>query len=120
MLDHWYKITAVAAALVIIVSAVLGPTIGMVFWLAQLDRDVTDLQTDVADLQTDVTDLQTDVTELQTDVAELQTDVAELQRGQAVMLDILRTLADEIPAVHEGLSSHTHDADGRVQLPVSR
>ena len=113
MLDHWYKITAVAAALVIIVSAVLGPTIGMVFWLAQLDRDVTDLQTDVADLQTDVT-------ELQTDVAELQTDVAELQRGQAVMLDILRTLADEIPAVHEGLSNHTHDADGRVQLPVSR
>ena len=113
MLDHRYKITAVAAALVIIVSAVLGPTIGMVFWLAQLDRDV-------ADLQTDVTDLQIDVTELQTDVTELQTDVAELQRGQAVMLDILRTLADEIPAVHEGLSSHTHDADGRVQLPVSR
>ena len=106
MLDRWYKIAVTAAALVIIVSAVLGPAIGMVFWLAQLDRDVTDLQTDVTDLQTDVT--------------ELQTDVAELQRGQAVMLDILRTLADDIPAVREGLSNHTHDADGRVQLPVSR
>ena len=99
MLDRWYKIAVTAAALVIIVSAVLGPTIGMVFWLAQLNRDVTDLQTDVA---------------------ELQTDVAELQRGQAVMLDILRTLADDIPAVREGMSNHTHDADGRVQLPVSR
>ena len=99
MLDRWYKIAVTAAALVIIVSAVLGPAIGMVFWMAQLDRDVTDLRTDVA---------------------ELQTDVAELQRGQAIMLDILRTLADDIPAVREGLSNHTHDADGRVQLPVSR
>ena len=36
------------------------------------------------------------------------------------MLDILRTLADDIPAVREGLRNHTHDADGRVQLPVTR
>ena len=113
MLDRWYKIATIVAALVIIVSAVVGPSVGAIFWLARLDIDV-------AGLQKDVTDLQRDVADLQKDVAELQQNVAELQRGQAVMLDILQRLADDIPELRSELRNHTHDANGRVQLPLDR
>ena len=95
MLDRFYKITAIVAGIAIIVSAVIGPTIGGIYWLTRLEADVTKLQDDVADLQK---------------------DVAELQSGQAVMLDILRTLAEDIPEVRADLNSHIHNEDGLAQF----
>ena len=61
--------------------------------------------------------LQEDVAQLQENVAQLQEDVAQLQQGQVAMLQILRTLADEIPEIRSDLQNHTHNADGRAQLP---
>ena len=90
MLDRWYKISTIGVAAVIIVSAIIGPSIGGIIWLDRLDRDV----------------------------AQLQEDVAELQKGQAAILQILRTLADENPEIRSDLRNHTHDADGRAQLPL--
>ena len=95
MLDRFYKITAIVAGIAIIVSAVVGPTIAGIYWLTRLEADVTKLQEDVADLQN---------------------HVVELQRGQAVMLDILRTLADEIPEVRTDLDNHIHNEDGLAQF----
>jgi uncharacterized membrane protein (DUF106 family) len=95
MLDRWYKTTAILVGIVIIVSAIVGPTIGGIYWLVQLDRDVADLQEEVT---------------------ELQTNVVELQRGQAVMLEILQKLADDIPEIRADLGNHTHDANGRAQF----
>ena len=102
MPESWYKTTAILVGIVIIVSAIVGPTIGGIYWLVQVDRDVADLKTEVA--------------ELQSDVAELQTNVAELQRGQAIMLDILQKLAEEIPEMRADLNNHTHSEDGRAQF----
>ena len=90
MLDRWYKISTIGVAVVIIVSAIVGPSIGGIIWLDRLDRDV----------------------------AQLQEDVAELQKGQAAILQLLRTLADENPEIWSDLRNHTHDADGRAQLPL--
>ena len=103
MLDRWYKISTIGVAAVIIVSAIIGPSIGGIIWLDRLDRDVSDLKEDVA--------------QLQENVAQLQEDVAQLQQGQVAMLQILRTLADEIPEIRSDLQNHTHNSDGRAQLP---
>ena len=97
MLDRWYKISTIGVAVVIIVSAIVGPSIGGIIWLDRLDRDVA---------------------QLQEDVGQLQEDVAELQKGQAAILQLLRTLADENPEIRSDLRNHTHDADGRAQLPL--
>ena len=67
MLDQWVKITTIAAASVLIVSAIIGATIGGILWLVRLDNDVRELKTDVGQLHTDVGQLQTDVGQLQTD-----------------------------------------------------
>lgn len=109
VLERWYKTTAILVGVVIIVSAIVGPTIGGIYWLVQVERDVADLQEDVAQLQEDVA-------QLQKDVAQLQEDVAELQRGQAIMLEILQRLADDIPEIRADLENHTHSDDGRAQI----
>lgn len=110
MLDRWYKISTIGVAAVIIVSAIIGPSIGGIIWLDRLDRDVSDLKENVAQLQEDVG-------QLQKDVGQLQEDVGQLQEGQAAMLQILQTLADEIPEIRSDLQNHTHNSDGRAQLP---
>lgn len=109
MLDRRYKISTIGVAAVIIVSAIIGPSIGGIIWLDRLDRDVSDLKENVGQLKENVA-------QLQEDVAELQEDVGQLQQGQAAMLQILQTLADEIPEIRSDLQNHTHDADGRAQL----
>ena len=90
MLERWYKTTAILVGIVIIVSAIVGPTIGGIYWLVQLERDVSDLQD----------------------------EVAELKKGQAIMLEILRKLADDMPEIRADLDNHTHGDDGKVQLPL--
>ena len=95
MLDRWYKVATIAIAVVAIVSAIVGPTIGGIYWLAQLDSDVT---------------------RLQTEVKELKTDIAELQKGQEAILEILRELADDMPEIRADLNNHTHNSDGQAQF----
>lgn len=99
MLNRWYQIFGIAAATVVIIATVAGPSIGGIFWLARLDRDVA---------------------ELQKDVTELQTDVDELQRGQEIILDILQNLANEMPELRNDLDKHIHDPDGGTQFPAGR
>ena len=106
MLDQWGKITAIMAAVVIIVSAVVAPSVGIIVWLARLDSDVNRLQDDVG--------------QLQSDVKQLQSDVAELQEGQQNILDFLRRMADDNMEIEDRLAGHTHDADGRARLPLDR
>ena len=91
MLDRWYKVATIAIAVVAIVSAIVGPSIGGIYWLARLDHDVT----------------------------ELQKDVAELQKGQEAILEILRELADDMPEIRADLNNHTHNSDGQAQFTGS-
>ena len=106
MLDQWAKITAIAAAVVIIVSAVVAPSVGVIVWLARLDSDVTRLQDDVE--------------QLKDDVKQLQADVAGLQEGMREILDFLQRLANDNLRIWDNLSGHTHGDDGGARLPLGR
>ena len=130
MLDRWYKIAAIVASLVVITSAVVGPSIAGLIWairvdfdvvdlrsdVADLQTDVSDLQTDVADLRTDVSDLQTDVADLQTDVADLQTDVDHIRADVAEIKETQKLILESVNRMETALITHTHDADGRAQV----
>ena len=106
MLDQWVKVTTIVAAVVIIESAVIAPSVGIIIWLAQLDSDVNQLQADVE--------------QLKSDVKQLQADVAGLQEGQREILDFLQRLANDNLRIWDNLSGHTHDANGVIRLPLSR
>lgn len=99
MLDQWVKVTTIAAAVVIIASAVVAPSVGVIVWLARLDSDVT---------------------RLQEDVKQLQADVAGLQEGMREILDFLQSLANDNLRIWDNLSGHTHGADGGARLPLGR
>ena len=65
--------------------------------VAELRRDVTELQGDVTELRRDVTELRGDVTELRRDVTELRAgqdeirqEVTSLRAGQDEILELLR------------------------------
>ena len=132
MLDQWMKVTAIGAAMVVIISAIIAPSIGGIIWLSRLDFDVNSLQTDVSQLQSDVGQLQTDVSQLQSDVGQLQTDVSQLQtdvaqlrsdveqlqQGQQTIIEILRTLVDDGAEIRTNLTEHTHGPDGRAQFSL--
>ena len=119
MLDQWVKITAIAAASVIIVSAIIGATMGGIFWLVRLDSDVRELKTDVGQLQTDVGQLQTDVGQLQIDVAQMKLDIKQIQDNQQIIIEILRELSADVQESEADLIGHTHDSDGRARLPLN-
>ena len=105
MLDNWAKIATIAAAIVIIVSAIIGPTIAGIFWLAMLDNDVRQLQTDVE--------------QLQTDVAQMKLDIKQIQDNQQIIIEILRELSGDVQEIKADLISHAHDPDGRTRLPLN-
>ena len=118
MLDRWSKIAAIAVAVVIIASAIIGPGVGGIFWLARLEYEVEGLQSDVGQLQTDVGQLKSDVGQLQSDVTKLQSDVSQLHEGQQEILEILQRLADDAPEIRDNLAGHTHDSDGRARFSL--
>ncbi len=134
MLDRWAKIAGIAAAVTIIVSAIAGPSVGAIFWLARLDSDVGllryevdqlqsdvgDLQSDVGQLQSDVGQLQSDVGRLQADVERLQADVGRLQEGQRQIIEILQRLENGVSEIRVNLAGHTHDSSGQAQLPLDK
>ena len=105
MLDQWVKITAIAAASVIIVSAIIGATIGGIIWLVRLDNDVRELKTDVG--------------QLQTDVAQMKLDIKQIQDNQQIIIEILRELSGDVQEIKTNLAGHTHDPDGRTRLPLN-
>ena len=105
MLDQWVKITAIAAASVIIVSAIIGATIGGIIWLVRLDSDVRELKTDVG--------------QLQTDVAQMKLDIKQIQDNQQIIIEILRELSGDVQEIKADLIGHTHDPDGRTRLPLN-
>ncbi len=113
MLDQWSKVAVIAVAIVLIVSAVIAPSVGGIIWLARLDYDVDRVQTDVGQLQTDVG-------QLQTDVAQIRSDIEQLQEGQQIMIDILRELVDDVAETKADLTGHTHDSDGRARFSLDR
>lgn len=98
MLDRWSKIATIAVAVLLIVSAVVGPTIGGVVWLAQMNYDVKGLQVDMDKARAEIE-------QLQTDVVQLQADVQQIQENQQAILDILER-------IENGAASQ---ADGRAQ-----
>ena len=116
MLNRWLKIVNIAAGIAIVVSAIVAPGIMAIFWLAQLDSDVSVLQHDVGQLKQDVRQLQKDVGQLQVDVGQLQVDMAQvkadieqLQEGQQIIIQILQGMVGDAEAYQ-----------GRFNRPYSR
>ena len=92
MLDRWYKIAAIVASVVVIMSAIVGPSIAGLVWAIRLDSDVANLQSDVD---------------------RLQADMAEVKENQRLILE-------SVNRIEAALISHTHDADGRAQVTLER
>lgn len=125
MLNRWLKIVNIAAGVAIVVSAIVAPGIMAIFWLAQLDSDVSVLQHDVGQLKQDVRQLQKDVGQLQVDVGQLQVDMAqvkadieEMQEGQQIIIQILRGMAGAAEDTRADLIDHIHGGDGRAVFPL--
>ena len=94
MLDRVSKILTIDAATVAIVVILIGG----VAWAIRLETDLRGVQADVA--------------ELRLEVAELRFDMDEVKENQRLILQALEGL-------QAAIANHTHDADGRAQMPLS-
>ncbi len=94
MLDRVSKIIAIIAATVAIVVILIGG----VAWAIRLDTDMRIVKSEVV--------------ELKGEVAELRQDMDEVKENQRLILQALEGL-------HVAIANHTHDADGRAQIPLS-
>ena len=94
MLDRISKIISIIAATVAIVVILIGG----VAWAVRLDSEVQDVQREVGELRQEVT--------------ELRRDMDEVKENQRLILQALEGLQDAI-------ANHTHDADGRAQMPLA-
>ena len=112
MLDRWSKVATIAVAVLLIVSAVVGPTIGGVVWLAQMNYDVKALQTNMDKVRAEIGQVQTDFGQMQTDFQQMQTDFQQMQDSQQAILDILERLEN-------GATSQADGSDGRTQFHQS-
>ena len=101
MLDRVSKIIAIIAATV----ASIVILIGGVAWAVRLDLEVQAVQGKVGELSQEVV-------ELKGEVAELRQDMDEVKENQRLILQALEGL-------HVAIANHTHDADGRAQIPLS-
>ena len=94
MLDRISKIIAIIAASVASVVILIGG----VAWAIRLDTDMRIVKSEVV--------------ELKGEVAELRQDMDEVKENQRLILQALEGL-------HVAIANHTHDADGRAQIPLS-
>ena len=94
MLDRVSKILTIIAATVAIVVILIGG----VAWAIRLDTDVRLVKSELA--------------ELRLEVAELRRDMDEVKENQRRILQVLERL-------EYALANHTHDADGRAQMPLA-
>ena len=101
MLDRISKIIAIIAATV----ASIVILIGGVAWAVRLD-------TDMRIVKSEVVELKGEVSELRRDVDEVKENLQRLEENQRLILQALEGL-------HVAIANHTHDADGRAQIPLS-
>ena len=94
MLDRIGKIIAIIAATV----ASIVILIGGVAWAIRLDTDMRIVKSEVV--------------ELRRDVDEVKENQRRLEENQRLILQALEGLQDVI-------ANHTHDGDGRAQIPLS-
>lgn len=94
MLDRVSQIITIIAATVAIVVILIGG----VAWAIRLDTDVRLVKSEVG--------------ELRLEVAELRRDMDEVKENQRRILQVLERL-------EYALANHTHDADGRAQMPLA-
>ena len=97
MLDSAAKVAGIAAVVLLGISLVAGPGIAGIVWLVQLDARVE---------------------RLEDDVTELRTGVDELRKGQQEILELLRSLTDDVQNVRYGLDHYIHAPDGSAQVPL--
>ena len=95
MLDRISKIITIIASTVAIVVILIGG----IAWAVRLDSEVRGVQHEVGELRQEVT--------------ELRRDMDEVKANQILILRSLERLETAV-------SRHTHDEDGRVQVPLSR
>ena len=101
MLDRISKIIAIIAATVAIIVILIGG----VAWAVRLDSEVQVVQREVGELRQEVT-------ELRRDMDEVKENQQRLEENQRLILQALEGLQDAI-------ANHTHDADGRAQMPLA-
>ena len=101
MLDRISKILTIVAATVAIAVILIGG----VAWAVRLDADVLIVQGEVAELRQEVGGLRQEVTEL-------RRDMDEVKENQRLILQALEGL-------QAAIANHTHDADGRAQMPLA-
>ena len=94
MLDRVSNIISIIAATVAIVVILIGG----VAWAIRLDADMRTVKSEVA--------------ELRRDVDEIKQNQQRLEENQRLILQALEGLQDAI-------ANHTHDADGRAQMPLA-
>ena len=94
MPDRVSKIIATIAATVAIVVILIGG----VAWAIRLD--------------TDMRIVKSEVTELRRDVDEMKENQQRLEENQRLILQALEGL-------QAAIANHTHDADGRAQMPLA-
>ena len=111
MLNRWLKIVNIAAGIAIVVSAIVAPGITAIFWLAQLDSDVSVLQHDVGQLKEDVRQLQDDMTQV-------KADIERIQERLQLIIQILQGMVGDAEATRVDLIGHIHGADGRAEFPL--
>ena len=100
MLDRVSKIAAITASTVAIVVILIGG----VAWAIRLDTNLDGVRGDVSQLQKDLA-------QVQSDIADLRRDMDEVRENQRLILRSLEALSVAV-------SNHTHDEDGRVQIPL--
>ncbi|MDE2785051.1 MAG: hypothetical protein OXL37_00155 [Chloroflexota bacterium] len=108
MLDRVSKILTIIAATVAIVVIFIGG----VAWAIRLDADVLIVQGEVAELRQEVGGLRQEVTELRRDMDEVKENQQRLEENQRLILQALEGL-------QAAIANHTHDADGRAQIPLA-
>lgn len=101
MLDRISKILTIVAAAVAIVVILIGG----VAWAVRLDSEVQAVQGEVGELRQEVG-------ELRQEFVELRQDMDEVKENQRLILQALEGL-------QAAIANHTHDADGRAQMPLA-
>ena len=94
MLDRVSKIIAIIAATVAIVVILIGG----VAWAIRLD---------------------TDMRIVKSEVAELRRDMDEVKENQRRLEENQRLILQALEGLQAAIANHTHDADGRAQIPLA-
>ncbi len=101
MLDRVSKILTIAAATIAIVVILIGG----IAWAIRLETDLRVVQADVV--------------ELRLEMAELRRDMDEVKENQRRLEENQRLILQALEGLQDAIANHTHDADGRAQMPLA-